>query len=90
MMSVEQILIREFHLRFPNTRSIAGSVNADDGRMSVNVDGKEWIQSAARLGNEIVFLGLGEDHLSVSRRLAGGSFGQISGARNPIDVDAII
>ncbi len=55
MMSVEQILIREFHLRFPNTRSIAGSVNADDGRMSVNVDGKEWILSAARLGDEIVF-----------------------------------
>ncbi|MGJ0507030.1 MAG: hypothetical protein ACR652_07795 [Methylocystis sp.] len=55
MMSVEQILIREFHLRFPNTKSIVASVNADDGRMSVSVDGKEWILSAARLGDEILF-----------------------------------
>ncbi len=55
MMSVEQILIREFHLRFPNTKSIAASVNTDDGRMSVNVDDKEWILSATRLGDDIVF-----------------------------------
>lgn len=55
MMSVEQILIREFHLRFPNTKSIAASVNSDDGRMSVNVDGKEWLLSAARFGDDIVF-----------------------------------
>jgi chemotaxis protein histidine kinase CheA len=55
VMSVEQILIREFHLRFPNTRSIAASVNAGDGRISVNVDGEEWIMSAARPDDGIVF-----------------------------------
>ncbi len=54
MMSVEQILIREFHLRFPNTKSIAASVNADDG-MSVNVDGKEWIMSPRGLAKRLYF-----------------------------------
>ena len=75
MMSVEQILIREFHLRFPNTKSIAASVNADDGPISVNVDGKEWIMNAAQPGDELVFSsGSGKDYLPISRRLAGGSF----------------
>ncbi len=55
MMSVERILIREFHLRFPNTRSISASVSPGDGRVSVNVDGREWLMNAARLGDEIVF-----------------------------------
>lgn len=55
MMSVEQILIREFHLRFPSARSIAASVEAGDAGISVNVDGKEWIMSAVRPGDELVF-----------------------------------
>jgi hypothetical protein len=55
MMSVEQILIREFHLRFPNTKSIAASVDAGDGGIAVNVDGKEWIMNAARPSDGLVF-----------------------------------
>ncbi|WP_363351499.1 hypothetical protein [Methylocystis echinoides] len=51
------------------------------------IDGKEWILNAARLGDEIVFHCL-EDHLSISRRQAGGSFCQISGARALIGIDA--
>jgi hypothetical protein len=55
MMSVEQILIREFHLRFPNAKSIAASVEEGDAGISVNVDGKEWIINAERPGDELVF-----------------------------------
>lgn len=55
MMTIEQILIREFHLKFPNAKSISATADAGDEVMSVTVDGVEWVLELARAGRELVF-----------------------------------
>ena len=39
VMTVDQILVREFHLKFPTAKSI----EADDKSMTVKIDGRTWV-----------------------------------------------
>jgi hypothetical protein len=61
MMTIEQILIREFHLKFPHAKSISATVDAGDEVMTVTVDGVEWVMELARGGDELVFTGGGDE-----------------------------
>ena len=62
-MTVDQILVREFHLKFP----CAASIEADDEAMTVNVDGRTWNMEVEddgllfRSGSEQIWFALPDD-----------------------------